>query len=112
MYVMVEENPNCDPEERMFSSSGQPKTVGKLYLEPMGRPAGWWEVASVDEAGSFSSASAVQVEDSSAGSAWLIFGGAWGLRFRPEGSTNAWSTKDSSQWGVPFLVLDTSTLMK
>ena len=48
---------------------------------------------------------AVRVEDSSAGTAFLIYGGDWGLRLRPADSDGAWSHEDGSQWGEPYLVL-------
>ena len=62
----------------------------------------------MDESGNFIPAAAIQVEDSGAGVAWLIHGGIWGLRLQPLESNEPWSVSDSKQWGVPFLVLDSS----
>ena len=48
---------------------------------------------------------AVQVEDSSEGSAYVIYGGDWGLRLRPYQSDEPWSMGDSAQFGETHLVL-------
>ena len=45
------------------------------------------------------------VTDSGQAYAHLIFGGDWGIRFRPEGSEDPWSTDNQDQWGEPFIVL-------
>src|SRR5436190_17812306 len=108
MYLVVEENPNCSADERVFSESGKIKPVARLNVEQPSRIRAWCDVTGVEEGGAFTPAQAVQVEDSGAGTAWLIFGGTWGLRFRPAGSTGDWSLSNSSQWGVPFKVLDIS----
>jgi len=48
---------------------------------------------------------AVQVEDSSAGAAYLVFGGDQGVRLRPAASTALWSLYDPEQFGETHLVL-------
>jgi len=104
---MVEENPNTVGDERMFSTSGDQLTVQRVrWATPTG--LSWCDVSSVNEDQTFSSTKAVQVEDSGAGNAWLIFGGAWGIRLKPVGSTEDWSLTSKTQWGLPFLVLDIS----
>jgi hypothetical protein len=108
MYLVIEENPNCVADERVFSESGKTKPVAQLNVEQPSGIRAWCDVMGVEEGGVFAPAQAVQVEDSGAGNAWLIFGGSWGLRFRPSGSTAEWSVTNSSQWGVPFKVLDFS----
>jgi hypothetical protein len=47
----------------------------------------------------------VQVEDSSAGAAWLVYGGDWGIRLRPTESFEDWSIDDPDQHGETHLVL-------
>lgn len=108
MYLLVEENPNCPGEERRLTESGAIKIVTHLRLDgPTGSPT-WWAVTGVDENEIYRPAEAVQIEDSGAGNAWLIFGGLWGLRFRPEESKAEWSFQEKSQWGEAFKVLDIS----
>jgi hypothetical protein len=108
MYLLIEENPNCSGEERQLSHAGPTKTVAHVRLSGPAVSPAWWSVTGVDEGGTFSPAQAVQIEDSGAGNAWLIFGGLWGLRFRPENSGSPWSLDDKSQWGEAFKVLDIS----
>jgi hypothetical protein len=109
MYLSIEENDNCAADERMFSTSGAKRTVAKIQLEnPRSKVAEWCEVSSVCEDGTFGPAHAQMIEDSSDGTAWLIFGGTWGLRFRPSDQSVPWSLSDHHQWGLPFLVLDSS----
>lgn len=109
MYVVIEENPNCGSDERMFSESGEKRVVNKLNVTPpKTNQSQWCDVVAVDESGTFCPAHAQRVEDSSDGTAWLIFGGSWGLRLRSSENPAEWSLENSNQWGVPFLVLDSS----
>lgn len=109
VYVMIEDNLNCRGDERMFAVSGDPRDVEQVMIDRPDGTTGWCEVAAVDDANSFGPASARQVEDSAAGVAWLVTGGAWGLRLRPAGATGLWAVDDPTQWGVPFLVMDDSS---
>lgn len=108
MYLIIEENENCSPDERVFATIGSQKVIKKVEIEKPGKGSQWYEVAGVHENGKFQEALAQQVEDSSDGIAWLIFGGSWGIRFRPDGNNEDWSLKNPNQWGEPFLVLDKS----
>ncbi len=108
MYVLVEENPNCSSEERMLSQSGPSRVVSHLRLPGPDGVVEWWQVTAVEEGERFGTAQAVEIEDSGAGNAWLIYGGLWGIRFRLENSSSPWSLSDKSQWGTPFKVLDIS----
>ena len=107
MYLIVEDNPNCAADERVFAETGEKKSVSYVQLEkPNGNGVVWCNVVAVDEGGGFAPAAAARVNDSSDGTAWLIFGGAWGLRFREENSKEAWSLTNASQWGRAFLLMD------
>ena|SRR5688572_774685 len=108
MYLLVEDNPNCPSEERVFSEQSSIRGVARLHLEVNGRVGQWYDVTGVEEGGQFVPAKAVQVEDSGAGIAWLIFGGAWGLRLRLCGSSQPWALENPEQFGTPFKVLDSS----
>jgi hypothetical protein len=68
----------------------------------------WCDVTSVDENGIFSPAQVVRVDDSADGTAWLVLGAAWGVRLKKRPSTEPWDLSNNNQWGVPFLVLDSS----
>ncbi len=109
MYVFVEENPNCGADERVFPTRGDKREVAKVNINDRsgGNPS-WCDVIAVDDPGTFAPAYAQRMDDSSDGTAWLVFGGNWGLRFRRPDETSEWSMSEKSQWGLPFLVLDSS----
>jgi len=50
-------------------------------------------------------ASAVQVEDSGAGAAYVVYGGDWGVRLKAADSGAKWDAADPDQWGETHLVL-------
>lgn len=103
MFLVIEENPNCAPEERVLAESGPHKEV--LEVEAKGT---WWTVTGLDEGGKTIPAKAVRVEDSADGTAWLVYGGGWGLRLKALNDKSDWSLSDKNQWGLPLLVLDSS----
>ena len=45
------------------------------------------------------------VSDSGQARAHLVYGGDFGIRFRPSDSTGEWSLDDPDQWGEPYVVL-------
>lgn len=51
----------------------------------------------------FRPAYAQKVEDSGSGSAFIVFGGNWGIRLKLEGNTNNWNIEDPHQWGEGYL---------
>lgn len=109
MYLIVEENPNSLSDERVFSTSGEKRGVSKLNLpNPRTKATIWCDVTGVTENGHFEKAFAQRVEDSSDGTAWLVFGGSWGLRLRDGDNPSPWSLDNPDQWGLPFVVLDSS----
>lgn len=106
-HVEVEPNANCPmAANQVFKNLSEPVTVAMVRLfegEPDGRlffVTGWSSKA----LGTPCPAYAVNVEDSSAGSAFLIYGGDWGIRLRPEAS-DGWQLNNPGQWGETHLVL-------
>ena len=98
------QNPNCEAsEEFVFKELGPVKPVAAIRVGE-GRQETLCDVAGVEK-DSFFQAFAVKIADSGAGFAYLIYGGAWGLRLRPEASRGqAWDLGDRSQWGEPFKI--------
>ena len=45
------------------------------------------------------------VSDSGQAVAHLVYGGDWGIRFRPDDSGEPWSVDSADQWGEPYLIL-------
>lgn len=71
-----------------FKAVGTPRVVRRVRLddgEPAGEQARDWAVESCGESGEPGPAHGVTVEDSSAGSSVLVYGGPRGLRLRPAG---------------------------
>ena len=107
-HVEVEPNPNSlMSANQVFRNIGAPFAVAmvRLYEDtPEGRLCaitGWSSAGGGTPTGAF----AVRVEDSSAGSAVLVYGGDWGVRLKPADAANGWSADGPDQWGETHLVL-------
>jgi hypothetical protein len=107
-HVDVEANENTPMmAQQVYKNLGVPFRVGAVRIfegEPEGRLfaiTGW----SSAEGGSPAPAYAVQVEDSSAGAAYLVYGGDWGVRLRPADSDAPWGMGEAQQFGETHLVL-------
>jgi hypothetical protein len=107
-HVEVEPNANCPmPANQVYKNISEPYPIAAVRIfegDPEGRlfdVSGWSSAGG----GSPSDAFGVKVEDSSAGEAWLVYGGDWGLRLRPTESLEDWSIDDADQYGETHLVL-------
>src|SRR5687768_10600836 len=108
-HVEVEPNDNCPMAANLaFKNLSEPFAVSRVRIfdgEPGGRVyavTGW----SSEGDGTAVPAAAVQVEDSGAGGAFLLYGGDWGVRMRPlESDADGWSLEADDQWGETHLVL-------
>ena len=107
-YVDVDSNPNSAMSaNQVFRNMELPFRVVQVRIyegEPEGQLCAITGWASTDN-GSPVNAYAVRVEDSSAGTAYLIYGGDWGVRLRPADDVAPWAHENGSQWGEPYLVL-------
>ena len=108
MILEVESNDNC--ETGMFARfkevrPARPVLQVRLYeRNPAGewfRVTGWRD----DRNDPLCQAFAQLVEDSGSGFAYLVYGGMYGLRFKPATSDEPWSLADSTQWGEAYLLL-------
>jgi hypothetical protein len=114
-HVDVESNDNTPMmAQQVYKNLGLPFRVTQVRIfegEPEGvlhDVTGW----SSRDGGTPVDAYAVQVEDSSAGSAFLVYGGDWGVRLRPADSDEPWSLEDPGQFGETHLVLATDDDLK
>lgn len=103
----IEENPNCLPSDMMrFREAGPVRKVSQVRLyheDPAGKlysVTGWTDGTESP----ISAAFARPVEDSGSGTAYLLYGGNCGLRFKPTADA-PWHLDDPSQWGEPYLLL-------
>jgi len=105
MFIEVDENPNCQMLDMMvFQEVEKARPIQGLRLEREGKRV-MADVVAMNSAGEFTQAYAQKVLDSAAGHSYLIFGGDWGLRFRPQNYNNeAWDLANSHQWGESYLL--------
>ncbi len=108
MIVEVESNDNCDSSVfARFKEVGaaRPVVQARLYER---NPAGeWYWVTgwSDNERSPTCQAYAQTVEDSGAGLAHVVYGGIYGLRFKPIIPDEPWSLVNPHQWGEAYLSL-------
>ena len=106
--VEVEDNDNCyGLPMRTYETLGRPANVTQVRVAG---PGGHEEVHFVtgwqsEGDGTPCPAYCVPVSDSGEGAAYLLYGGDWGVRFRPLHSDEEWSTDSPDQWGEPYLLL-------
>jgi hypothetical protein len=108
MIVEVESNDNCEASAfARFKEVGPARPVVQVRLYDR-NPAGewYWVTGWIDnDAAPTCPAYAQLVEDSGAGLAHLIYGGLFGLRFKPIHPDEPWSLTSSNQWGETYLSL-------
>lgn len=108
MIVEVESNDNCrDGCFARFKESGPARPVAQVRLYDRNPSGEWYDVTGWSEhpAMLLCQAFAQPVEDSGAGLAYLVYGGLYGLRFKPAGSDEPWSLTSPHQWGEAYLSL-------
>ena len=105
MQIEVEESPNGPGSDQfVFNELGKPRAVAAIRVEMNGRET-LCEVTGVGRGGKWLKAHGVKVMDSSDGHAFLIHGGEWGIRLRPQSPQSAaWDFEAKEQWGEPFKI--------
>jgi hypothetical protein len=107
-HIEVEANESFPSSANMvFKNLTDPVFVSRVRIFD-GAPEGTMHVVtgwSSAGGGTPVPAFAAQVEDSGAGAAFIVYGGDWGIRLRPESSASEWSLTDPDQWGETHLLL-------
>jgi hypothetical protein len=107
-HVEVEANDNTPMmAQQVYKNAGVPFPVSHVRIYE-GEPDGQlWAITgwTSNNGGSPTMAYAVQIDDSSEGSAYLVYGGDYGVRLRPADSDEAWDIDSADQWGETHLVL-------
>ena len=105
MHLEIESNPNCqENHEFVFNELGIPEPVRAILVGDEGKETEC-DVAGVDAQGRCVQAMGVKIADSSDGIAYMIYGGAWGIRLRPAKFRHEpWDLKNKNQWGEPFKI--------
>jgi hypothetical protein len=91
-------------DAQVFQCRSATRVVTHVQCERSGGME-WCSVTGIDESGGPSPATACLVEDSGDGACYLVVGGEWGLRLKPEDYAREWDLGDSEQWGVPYFLL-------
>jgi hypothetical protein len=110
MIVEVEPNDNCETSVfARFKETGPPRPVVQVRLYDRNPAGEWYRVTGWSDNGQVPAcpAYAQMVEDSGAGLAYLVYGGIFGLRFKPLDSEEPWSLASPHQWGEAYLMLAT-----
>ena len=108
MIVEVESNDNCEASVfARFKEAGSARPVVQVKLYDR-NPAGewYWITGWIDDQQTPTCQAYVQlVEDSGAGLTHLVYGGLYGLRFKPINIEEAWNLDSPHQWGETYLSL-------
>jgi len=108
MIVEVESNENCESSIfARFKEAGPARPVLQVKLYDRNPDGEWYWVTgwSENETAPACSAYAQLVEDSGAGLTHLVYGGLYGLRFKPIQPDEPWSLANPNQWGEAYLSL-------
>lgn len=108
MIVEVESNENCKTSVfARFKEAGPARLVSQVRLYDRNPAGEWYWVTgwSDDQSHPACPAYAQLVEDSGSGLAYLVYGGLYGLRFKPIDADEPWTLESSAQWGEAYLSL-------
>ncbi len=108
MIVEVESNENCEASLfARFKEVGLARPVAQVKLYDR-NPAGewYWITGWSDDAQTPACQAYAQlVEDSGSGLTHLVYGGLYGLRFKPINVEESWDLDSPHQWGEAYLSL-------
>jgi len=110
VIVEVESNENCETSFfARFKEAGPARPVDQVRLYERNPAGEWYWVTGWSDNGTAPACQAYArpVEDSGAGLAHLVFGGIYGLRFKPLHADEPWSLENPHQWGEAYLSLAT-----
>lgn len=108
MFLEVEHNPNFEGSYFIrFKELGPPRPITHVKSYDRISQGEWCVVTGWcdDPDQPLCPAYAQRVEDSGAGSAFIVFGGNWGIRLKPENDPRDWNLHDCDQWGEGYLSL-------
>jgi hypothetical protein len=108
MIVEVEANDNCtDGFFARFKEAGPARPVVQVRLYDRNPAGEWYWVTGWSDSAQTPACQAYGqlVEDSGSGLAHLVYGGIYGLRFKPVAVDEPWSLESTNQWGETHLSL-------
>ena len=108
IWIETEENPNCEwMPLQVYESHEESKPVHLIKLEDPNHPHGLYEVCgwSSTHGGTPCPALFAPVSDSGQAVVYLVYGGDWGIRLRPEECEGNWEIGNAYEHGEPYLML-------
>jgi hypothetical protein len=92
---------------QVYRNSGEPFPIERVRIYEGGPQARLYAVTgwSSEDGGRPARCFAVRIEDSSEGTAYLVYGADWGIRLAPAGGSPHWDVDAPDQWGETHLVL-------
>lgn len=108
MIVEVESSENCESSVfARFKEAGPARLVVQVRLYDRNPSGDWyWVTGWTDNPETpVCPAYAQLVEDSGSGLAHLVYGGIYGLRFKPVAVEEPWSLESATQFGETHLIL-------
>lgn len=104
MQIEILPNENCPEDGQfMFVESGKPRKI-KSIMAYVGGEDVRCRIAGVYDGGVFGDAWAVQIDDSGEGTAYLIYGGQWGIRLSRGDADPTWDVADKGQIGEAYRI--------
>ena len=108
IWLEVEENDNCEyMPQLVYEAHTAPVPVFRVYVDEPDRPRGIYNVTGWCSEGGGTPCPAMYAPVSDSGQAvvHLVYGGDWGIRFKPLDSQDDWSTENPDQFGEPYVML-------
>jgi hypothetical protein len=106
MFLEVDHNPNFEGSYFLrFHELSPPRLLTHVKSYERQSRGEWCQVTGWcdDPDQPLCPAYAQKVEDSGAGTAYIIYGGNWGIRLKPEDHAGEWCLYDDAQWGEGYL---------
>lgn len=111
MFVEVEENPNCEASGFFrFREVGPARRLRQVRSYEHSSRGEWCDIVGWSDADHQPVCPAMvqPVEESGRGTAYVVFGGVWGVRLKRAGVQEEWSLASPHQWGEAYLLLTDS----
>lgn len=108
MFLEIEESPNFEGSFFVrFQEVGPPRPVTHIKSYDRSPQGEWLAVTGWcdDPEHPLCPAYAQMVADSGSGIAYLVYGGNWGIRLKPENDRKEWSLQENNQRGEGYLSL-------
>ena len=112
VWIDIDENENCGYfPMQVFEVRGVERVAERLLLEDVNDVDGRCEIVGWSDTGRCE-IRVVPVGDSGSGESLLVHGGNHGIRLRPELTNGDWSLDASCEFGEPYMLLPSETVLE